>query len=74
MEASPLISILMPVYNGIPQMEISIKSLLWQTYTNWECIIINDGSTDETKQYLEKILNDNNERKLALEKNRGIQF
>ena len=28
----------------------------------------------QMKQYLEKILNDNNERKLALEKNRGIQF
>lgn len=70
MEASPLISILMPVYNGIPQMEISIKSLLWQTYTNWECIIINDGSTDGTKQYLEKI-EDSRFKVFHLKQNKG---
>lgn len=70
METSPLISILMPVYNGIPQMEISIKSLLWQTYTNWECIIINDGSTDGTKKYLET-LKDSRFKVFHLQQNKG---
>lgn len=44
----PLVSIMMPVYNGENDIELSLKSLLYQTYTNWECIVVNDGSTDST--------------------------
>lgn len=38
----------MPVFNGAPQLELSIKSILKQTYNNFEFIIIDDGSTDES--------------------------
>lgn len=50
-----LVSILMPVYNGFPDIKYSITSLLWQTYTHWECIIVNDGSTDGTKEFLDSL-------------------
>jgi len=50
-----LVSIMIPVYNGMPDIQLSIKSLLLQTYTNWECIIINDGSTDGTKEYIDSL-------------------
>ena len=42
----------MPVYNGLPLIKASIESLLNQTYDNWECIIVDDGSIDGTSEYL----------------------
>ena len=42
------ISIILPVYNGSDYLAESIESVLNQTYTNWELIIINDCSTDNT--------------------------
>lgn len=51
----PLISIIMPVYNCQEYIEESIRSICEQTYTNWELIIINDGSNDDTENKLKKI-------------------
>ena len=44
---------MMPVYNGETLIKASIQSLLNQTYTNWECIIIDDGSTDTTPEIID---------------------
>ena len=44
----PKISIIMPVYNGEKHMKLSIESILHQTFPDFEFIIINDGSTDNT--------------------------
>lgn len=48
------LSIIMPVYNAEKKIEKSANSILEQTYKNFELIIVNDGSTDNT----EKVLND----------------
>lgn len=50
----PLIAVVTPVYNGANTIEKSIQSLLSQTFTDWINIIINDGSTDKTKEVLDK--------------------
>jgi glycosyltransferase involved in cell wall biosynthesis len=50
-----LVTVVIPVYNGEKTIQRAVKSLLFQTYANWVCIIINDGSTDGTKQYLDTI-------------------
>jgi len=50
----PLVSIVMPVYNCEKYLDKSIKSILNQTFRNFEFIIINDGSTDKTGNILEK--------------------
>ena len=51
-----LISVIMPAYNVEEYIEKSIDSVLQQTYTNWELIIINDGSMDNTKKIVENYL------------------
>lgn len=46
---NPLISVLMPVYNAGPFLNQAIDSILNQTFADFEFIIINDGSTDQTE-------------------------
>ena len=43
-----LISIVLPIYNGEKYMRQSIDSVIAQTYQNWELLIVDDGSTDNT--------------------------
>lgn len=47
---APLVSIVLPVYNGEKYLGISIESCLAQTYGNWELLIIDDGSIDGSAQ------------------------
>lgn len=53
--SQPLISIMMPVYNGIDTLALATNSLLKQTYPNWKCVIVNDGSSDGTKAFLDSL-------------------
>ena len=46
----PLVSIIIPVYNGAKYMRFAIDSALAQTYENTEIIVVNDGSSDATEQ------------------------
>ncbi|WP_299550030.1 glycosyltransferase family 2 protein [Seonamhaeicola sp.] len=45
---NPLISIIIPTYNRASFIGKTLDSILAQTYKNWECIIVDDGSTDNT--------------------------
>lgn len=45
---SPLVSVITPVYNSAGYLNTCIASVLNQTYTNWELILVNDGSTDDS--------------------------
>ena len=50
--ANPLVSAIMPVYNGEAYLAGALKSLLAQTYTPFEVVVCNDGSTDGTAAIL----------------------
>ena len=50
-----LVSIVMPSYNTARFIEKSIKSVLAQTYTNWELIIVDDASSDNTDTVVESL-------------------
>jgi teichuronic acid biosynthesis glycosyltransferase TuaG len=51
-----LISIIMPAYNAEMYIGKSIESVLYQTYPYWELLVIDDGSTDSTKDVVRKFL------------------
>jgi len=55
---NPLVSIIIPTYNRAYLISATLDSILAQTYKNWECIIVDDGSTDNTvdvvNQYVKK--------------------
>lgn len=58
MSISPLVSVILPVFNCEQYIEKAILSILTQTYAKFELIIINDGSTDDTLNVIKRF-NDN---------------
>lgn len=52
--AAPCVSVLMPVCDGERYLEEAIRSILDQTFRDWEFIVINDGSTDGTAEIIER--------------------
>src|SRR3954463_15965686 len=54
----PLISIYLPTRNRRILLERAIRSVLGQTYLNFELIVVNDGSTDQTMSFLDQVKQD----------------
>ena len=50
----PLVSVVVPTYNRTEVLPRALKSVLYQTYENVECIVVDAGSTDETFSYISK--------------------
>ena len=67
-----MVSIILPVYNGEEMVEKSIESILSQTYTNFELIMINDGSTDRTKEIMDFYKTKDSRIKVYHQENRGL--
>ncbi|MBM7070230.1 glycosyltransferase family A protein [Actibacterium sp. 188UL27-1] len=53
--AVPQISVLLPVHNGVPYIEEALRSVMGQTFTDIEIVVIDDGSTDDTPQVLARL-------------------
>jgi glycosyltransferase involved in cell wall biosynthesis len=68
---NPLISVILPVHNGEAFLSEAIQSVLGQTFTDFELIVINDGSTDGSAELLEQI-RDVRLRLLSSERNQGL--
>lgn len=67
----PKISVIMSVYNGMPYLKGAVESIFNQTYDNFEFIIVDDASTDGTREYL-KSLKDKRIKLIKNSKNLGL--
>lgn len=54
MNQQPLVSVILATYNRAAIVSSSIESVIGQTYTNWELIVVDDRSTDHTKELIEQ--------------------
>src|SRR5690606_29827801 len=63
----------MPVYNGEKYIKEAIRNILCQTFSNFELVIIDDGSTDSSIEIIQSI-KDRRIRFLKNEKNQGIAY
>ena len=52
MSNPPLVSIIIPTFNRVQFIGEALDSILFQTYAHWECIVVDDGSTDDTFEIL----------------------
>ena len=68
----PLISVVIPAYNAELFLDETLESVLSQTYENWECIIVNDGSTDSTESVAKKWCEKDSRFRLTNKENRGL--
>ena len=52
-DLNPKVSVILPVYNGAGTVEGAIRSILAQTFEDFELLVINDGSTDDTRRVVD---------------------
>lgn len=78
----PIVSVIIPAYNGDRFIAEAIQSVLMQTFTDWDLVIVDDGSTDQTgaiaRQYAAQYSNQiryvtQENRGIAAARNRGVQ-
>ena len=76
---APVVSVVTPLYNSSEHIEQTLESLQVQTFTDWEAILVDDGSTDDTPARVERFLDDERfsyvrqpNRGIAAARNRGI--
>lgn len=72
-QGEAMVSIIMPSYNAAPYIHDAINSVLNQTYSNWELLIIDDGSTDNTLGIVSDFI-DHRIKVFLLPKNKGVSY
>ncbi len=66
------VSIIVPCYNQAQYLDEALQSVLDQTYINWECIVVNDGSPDNTEEVAKKWIKMDNRFKYLYQANGGL--
>lgn len=80
-DVPPLVTVAMPVYNAGKYLRLAVLSIVRQTFTDWELLIIDDGSTDNSLQDIDdiidariRILRDGANKGLAVRLNEAIDM
>lgn len=74
MTPAPLVSIILPCYNYGRYLSDALDSLLAQSYSNWECVIVDDGSTDKTEEVVKTYAQKDPRFKYIRQKNSGVSI
>jgi glycosyltransferase involved in cell wall biosynthesis len=69
-----LVSVVIPVYNGISYLEKTVVSILSQNYKNIEVILVDDGSRDKSKDLIQKLADSDDRIKAFYNENGGVAF
>ncbi len=72
MKSNPLVSLIIPVYNVAPYLKRCLDSIVTQTYDNFEAIIVNDGSTDNSREIVYNYILRDDRFKLIDKENGGL--
>lgn len=67
-----MISIIIPVYNAVSGLERCLQSVLKQTYTDWECILVDDGSKDSSGNICDSYASMDNRFRVIHKQNGGV--
>lgn len=72
MTSTPLFSIVIPVYNSAKTIRECLESIVTQSFPDFEVIIVNDGSTDETEKIVKSFSENDSRIKLYSFPNSGV--
>ena len=72
MRSNTLVSVIIPCFNQGKFLHDAVESVRTQTYPHWECIIINDGSTDDTDKTAKALISDDKRFRYHYQNNRGL--
>lgn len=64
--SAPLVSIIMAAHNSARYLCESVSSVLAQTFSDWELVVINDGSTDDTADVIRSLVSENPSRRISM--------
>ena len=67
-----MISVITPVYNSKPYLKQAIESVLYQTYSDWELILVDDGSTDGSGEMCDNYANKDRRICVIHQNNKGV--
>lgn len=71
-QTNPIVSVVLPVFNAEKYVREAVQSILSQSFTNFELIVINDGSSDNTKAILEEFRGQDKRVILVSRENKGL--
>jgi len=69
---TPKCTVIVPVFNSERWVESTLRSIQNQSYRAWECLVINDGSTDNSRLLVEEFVRDDSRFKLINTNNQGV--
>lgn len=67
----PLFSVIMPAFNRERYIDVALQSVLDQTFHDWECVVVDDGSTDSTSSVVDGFNSSNDQRIRLIKRENG---
>ena len=71
-QSAPCFTVIVPTYNQAHYLPLALNSLLTQTFPNWEAVVVNDGSTDNTAQVAEAYASRDRRIRVIHQQNGGV--